>query len=95
MEQQSKKLINMLNVVIARLDRLDELKDDIRKLAVRHTGYGVRPAHYELVGTALIWTLKTALSAEWNDTLEKSWVKCYTTLSSTMITAADEESKAA
>ena len=91
-EQQSRKLINMLNVVIARLDRLDELKDDIRKLAIRHTGYGVRPAHYDLVGAALLWTLKTALAAEWSEALEKAWVKCYSTLATTMITAGSHES---
>ena len=89
-EQQSRKLINMLNVVIARLDRLEDLVDDIRKLAVRHTGYGVRPAHYDMVGNALIWTLKTALGEEWTNALEQSWVKCYTTLASAMIEASDK-----
>ena len=93
MDKQAKKLITMLNVIIARLDRLDELTDDIRKLAVRHDGYGIRPAHYDLVGAALLWTLKTAMGLDWTDAVEKAWVKCYTTLSGAMISATNKHSK--
>ena len=89
-DKQSKKLVHMLNVVVARLDRLDELIDDIRKLAVRHVSYGVKPAHYDLVGAALLWTLKTALGLDWTDALEKAWTKCYTILAGAMIAATSK-----
>lgn len=87
--EQSKKLVNMLNVVIARLDSLNDLKNDIRQLGARHRKYGVKTSHYDLVGNALIWTLQTALGSEWNEGLSQAWVKCYTTLASAMIEGAE------
>src|SRR5215510_5366472 len=56
MEQQYRKLIDMLSTIIARLDKLDELKGDIVDMAKRHVKYGVKPAHYSMVGKALLWT---------------------------------------
>lgn len=86
--EQSRKLLNMLNIVVARIDKFEELKAEVRKLALRHRDYGVRPAHYDLVGNALLWTLKNALGTEWTPGLENAWVQCYTTLASEMIGAA-------
>ena len=56
-EVQAKKLIDMLDLIVSRLDRIDEINEDIRKLAKRHVGYGVKPKHFEDVGQALLWTI--------------------------------------
>jgi hemoglobin-like flavoprotein len=85
---QYEKLIRMLNIIVMRLERFDELTEEIKVLAIRHTYYGVLPKHYDSVGKALIWTLKTGLSHDWNEETEKAWVKCYTLLSDTMIRAS-------
>jgi len=87
MDDQYNKLVNMLNIVIARLERLDELTDDIAEMAQRHVGYGVRPAHYKLVGSALLWTLQHGLGKDWTPEVKDAWTKCYTTLSNAMINA--------
>ena len=92
MEAQYHKLLEMLNVIVARLDKLDELKSDIADMAKRHVRYGVKPQHYNLVGIALIWTLQKALGDEWNDETKAAWINCYTILSGTMITAASKRS---
>ena len=88
MEEQNKKLIDMLNVIIERLENLDELKDEIIAVARRHVDYGVNAEHYNMVGTALLWTLQKALGKEWTEELKTAWVNCYTELAGTMITAA-------
>lgn len=90
-EEQSKKLIEMLNVIVGRLDRLDELTEDIRQLAIRHVDYGVKPDHYDAVGTALLWTLEQGLGRDWNKDVKEAWTVCYTLLSKTMIDAAGYE----
>lgn len=90
-EEQSKKLIDMLSLIVARLERLDELSDDIKQLAKRHAGYGVKEKHYEYVGNALIWTLTQALGSSWNEKLQEAWVECYRILSESMIAAANEK----
>ena len=85
---QSIKIVEMLSVIVGRLDRLEELTNDIRQLAIRHAGYGVRPEHYKLVGTALLWMLEQGLGKDWNDEVKVAWTTCYLNLSTTMIDAA-------
>ena len=87
---QSEKLIGMLNVIVARLEDLEALKKDIQALALRHKNYGVKPAHYDLVGNALLWTLEKAFGLQWNEPLAKAWLKCYTVLATVMLTAVEE-----
>jgi hemoglobin-like flavoprotein len=87
MEEQHQKLIDMLNIMIARLERLDELKGEVASMAKRHVGYGVKPLHYNMVGTALLWTLQKALGKEWTEDVRSAWINCYAVLSGTMIAA--------
>lgn len=87
-EEQSKKLIEMLNVLVGRLDRLEELTEDIRRLALRHVGYGVKADHYKAVGVALLWTLQQGLGLDWHQELKEAWTACYEHLSKTMMDAA-------
>ena len=90
MEEQNKKLIDMLNVIIERLENLDELKGEIIAVAKRHVDYGVKTEHYNMVGTALLWTLQKALGKDWTEELRTAWINCYNVLSGTMITAASK-----
>jgi Hemoglobin-like flavoprotein len=85
MDAQYKKLVDMLNTIVMRLDHLDELTEEIIAMAKRHEGYGVKPEHYEPVGAALVWTLKVGLGSEWNEELQNAWVKCYGILANAMI----------
>lgn len=85
MDAQYRKLLDMLNTIIMRLDRLDEMTEEIVAMAKRHEGYGVKSEHYNSVGQALIWTLKTGLGHDWNDELQEAWSKCYGILANAMI----------
>lgn len=78
----------MLNVIVGRLDRLNELTDHIRDLAIRHVGYGVKAEHYRLIGDALLWMLEQGLGKDWNAEVKEAWKRCYAVLSNTMIDAA-------
>jgi Hemoglobin-like flavoprotein len=87
MDAQYKKLVDMLNTIVTRLDQLDELTEEIIAMAKRHEGYGVKPEHYGPVGEALIWTLKVGLGREWNQEVQDAWAKCYGVLANAMIGA--------
>jgi hemoglobin-like flavoprotein len=87
--QQAEKLIQTLAIIVHRLDRLDSISHDIKSLSQRHVRYGVKPAHYEIVGTVLIWTLSKALGTSWNKELDQAWKNCYTILSNAMISASE------
>jgi hemoglobin-like flavoprotein len=87
MEGQYRKIVDTFNVIINRLEKLDELKSDIIEMAKRHEGYGVKPHHYNMVGKALIWTIQKGLGNDWNEETRSAWINCYAILSGTMITA--------
>src|SRR6185369_1444239 len=76
MEEQSKKLLTTLSFIINKLDKLDDIVNEVIKLANRHVDYGVRPEHYAIVGTALLWTLEQGLGTNWNDELKQAWEEC-------------------
>lgn len=88
MNQQYQKLIDMLSIVVGRLDNLDELSSDIAAMAQRHVAYGVKPAQYKKVGEALLWTLEQGLGKDFTPEVKEAWTKCYTTLADTMIKAS-------
>jgi hemoglobin-like flavoprotein len=85
MNKQYIKLVDMLSSIIMSLDHLESVSSDIVAMSKGHTGYGVKPAHYDMVGSALMWTLQKGLGGEWNQDTEKAWRKCYQSLADTMI----------
>jgi hemoglobin-like flavoprotein len=93
--EQSKKLLTMIGYVINKLDKLEDIIDEVAKLAQRHVQYGVKPVHYNIVAEALLWTLEKGLGEHWTEEVKESWVLCYTTLAGAMIAAAGEGVQAA
>jgi hemoglobin-like flavoprotein len=86
--EQSKKLVMMLNYIISKLDSLDDIIDEVTRLAERHVDYGVHASDYVPVGEALLWTLERALGPNWNKEVKYAWEKCYNILSVAMIDAS-------
>lgn len=87
-EEQGRKLIATLAVVVNGLRDLDAILPAARTLAIRHAGYGVRPEHYGPVGEALLWTLGEGLGEAFDADARAAWAAAYDTLSATMIAAA-------
>ncbi len=94
MEQQGDKLMAALGFVVASLDRLDELVPMAEAMARRHVGYGVQPAHYASVGSALLWTLEQGLGEAYTPALRAAWTQAYNTLAGVMIAASAERDAA-
>jgi nitric oxide dioxygenase len=90
MDHQYQKLIEMLSVIISKLDRLNDITADIKAMALRHEGYGVKPQHYRLLGNALLWTMERGLGNDWNDKVKEAWSACYTKIAETMIAAVQD-----
>jgi nitric oxide dioxygenase len=85
--EQSKKLLSMLSYVISKLDSLEDILEEITKLAQRHVKYGVQDMHYSYVGAALLMTLEKGLGNAWNDEVKDAWATCFGMLSSAMMSA--------
>lgn len=88
MREQGVKLMRMIGVAVAGLDRLDALVPTVRQLGVRHSSYGVRDEHYDTVGAALLWTLEQGLGDAFTPDAREAWTAVYGVLASTMKTAA-------
>jgi nitric oxide dioxygenase len=88
MVEQGKKLMQMISVAVNGLTRLDEIVPAVQQLGKRHVGYGVTQAHYQTVGSALIWTLELGLGSAFTPRVKDAWVAAYTLLSDAMIEAA-------
>jgi hemoglobin-like flavoprotein len=84
MAQQRKKLIQILWVAVSSLDNLGALGKTVEDLGHRHARYGVKDAHYDSVGVALLWTLEQGLGAAWTPDAAAAWKEVYGLLSSIM-----------
>lgn len=92
MEAQYNKLTDMLHTIVSRLDMPYLLNQEITLMAERHRKYGVRPAHYIMVGNALLWTLEKALDKDWSGATRDAWLKCYSKISGIMMNPESKNS---
>jgi hemoglobin-like flavoprotein len=84
MAQQRKKLVQILSVAVSSLDNLGALGKTVEGLGSRHAGYGVKDAHYDSAGVALLWTLEQRLGAAWTPEAAAAWKQVYGLLSGIM-----------
>ena len=88
MIQQGRKLMTMINTVVVSLDQLGPILGAVEDLGRRHVAYGVTAAHYDTVGSALIWTLGKGLGEQFTPAVQAAWAEAYDTLASAMKQAA-------
>jgi len=95
MTEQRKKLMATLAVVVNGLSNLESVLPAASALATRHVAYGAKPAHYPVVGAALLWTLEKGLGEAWTPDVAAAWSAAYGTLSGYMISEAYGSAQAA
>ena len=88
MDEQGRKLMATLGLVVKGLRQLGEIVPVAQRLAVRHVDFGVKAEHYAPVGSALIWTLEKGLGEDFTPAVKEAWSQAYATLSGVMISAA-------
>lgn len=88
MIEQGRKLMAMINTVVVSLDQLGPILGAVEDLGRRHVAYGVTEAHYDTVGSALIWTLGKGLGEHFTPAVQAAWAEAYDTLASAMKQAA-------
>ena len=93
MAEQGKRLMAMIAAAVKGLDDLDSLVPVVQDLGRRHARYGVKGAHYETVGQALLETLAKGLGEAFTDDVKRAWTAVYGVLSTTMIAAAQDAEK--
>lgn len=86
MKEQYIKLTEMMSSIIMRLDHPDIIA--MIEMGARHIKYGVKQAHYKMVGEAMLWMLSKALGSEWNTPTAAAWIQCYQELTKAMTEGA-------
>lgn len=89
-EVQSKKLIDMLDVLIAMLERPLGLELELKAMGARHAGYGVKDEHYGIVATALLAMLAETLDKEFTPEVRAAWTALYVAVETLMKAGAKE-----
>jgi hemoglobin-like flavoprotein len=80
----------MVSLIVSKLNRLEEVANEIHFLARRHVEYGAKPEYFPVVGECLLLTLKERLGIKWNTEVEAAWTSVYTLLSGAMIAIGNE-----
>lgn len=88
LKEQGHKLMLMLGVAVANLNKPEVVLPALRKLGERHAGYGVLDRQYAVVGEALIWTLEQGLSEAFTPEVQAAWEAAYRLVADTMQAAA-------
>ena len=92
MKEQGKKLMDTIILLNVSLDRCPALRQSLRNLGKRHSGYGVRSEHYAIVGAALLQTLEEFAGPKFDAALKQAWTKLLALVSMEMLVGAGETS---
>ncbi|MFQ5720676.1 MAG: globin family protein [Acidobacteriota bacterium] len=88
MDEQKKKLIRSIALVIHNLERPGYLEAYLGGLGQMHVAYGVREEHYAAVGECLLAALESVAGRAWTEEVKGAWTDAYGAISAQMISGA-------
>ena len=68
------------------LGDLDVVGPFLVRLGARHVRYGVRTEHFDVVGTALLWTLEQGLGERFTPAVRDAWIAAWDVIADAMRT---------
>lgn len=90
MTKQKRALMGMLATAVNGLDKLETILPAVQALGERHVDYGATDVHYDLVASALLFTLGKGLGDGFTREVENAWIAAYATLAAVMMEAASK-----
>ena len=85
LEVHALKVVETVATAVSLLKDLDTLVPILQGLGLKHVGYGVEKAHYDVVGQAFIATLEVALARHFTEPVKNAYLKVWTIVRDTMI----------
>jgi methyl-accepting chemotaxis protein len=95
LKTQKTMLLSALVLLRKSLRNLEGIVPTLRRLGARHVGYGARPEHYPVVGTALIESMAAIAGPAWTAEYEQAWGAAFEIVAATMLQGAAETELAA
>lgn len=90
MSKQSEKLAYTLGIVVANLDRFDEIKESIAELGRAHQRMRIKPEYYIAVKDALTWTIGQSLNEKSDSPVVNAWDTALLAIAQIMINAPEK-----
>ncbi len=84
LEEEGRKLMEMIGLAVKGLDRLHEFVPTLLALGSRHAAYGVAEHDYISVRRALLSTLERGLGAAFTAEVKEAWITVDELLADTM-----------
>lgn len=89
------KLVRTLRVLMKGLDQPDAAQVQLQLLGARHVGFGAQPAHYEVVGAALIDTISRLGEAPLDADGRERWTRFLNWVAGCMLEGAERATRRA
>lgn len=91
LKTQNQKLMSSITLIVTKLNKLDNIREEVKFLAKRHINYQVKPDYFNAFGKAFIAMLANTLGNlnEWTPAMEMAWTKVYRLVSEAMIGELD------
>ena len=83
--RHGERLMHMIGAAVGLLNRPETLFPVLHALGARHVGYGVKAAHYDTLGTALLDTLAHGLGSSFTSELRSAWQHLFEVVRSEML----------
>ena len=90
-EQQEKRMISALLLVIQSIERRDFLDNILRNLVNKYLNSQVVADYYPLIGEAFLETLKRYLGSEWTPKVEENWKQAYQIISDLILASTQDK----
>jgi hemoglobin-like flavoprotein len=90
---QRRRFALELEAIVAAMKDHEAFVARTARLGRRHVAYGARPAHYAVMGTALLDALAAALGSGWTDEVAEAWRLGFRLTSEAMLQGAAAEGR--
>jgi nitric oxide dioxygenase len=81
---QAKRTMAAVKTAVDGLADLDVVGPFLVRLGARHVRYGVQREHFDVVGSALLWTLEQGLGELFTPEVQEAWVAAWDVIAGAM-----------
>ena len=89
---QASRTMAAVKTAVDGLDDIESVAPFLVRLGARHVRYGVVPAHFDLVGEALMWTLEQGLGEAFTPEVHEAWATAFGVIASAMLSGMEQAS---
>lgn len=88
--KQQQALANLVYAAAKNIDQLENVLDEVKLVANKHRGLGVKPEHYPIVGKYLLLAIKEVLGDAATDEIMDAWEETYGVIAQVFIDIENE-----